>query len=57
METITGDPKAPKIYGLVTHQSLEEILYTNQISKFLTGSIFGADAAIITVLENPKYLL
>jgi uncharacterized protein len=54
METINGDPKAPKIYGLVTHQSLEEILYTNQISKFLTGSIFGADAAIITVFRKSK---
>jgi len=54
METINGDPKAPKIYGLVTHQSLEEILYTNQISKFLTGSIFGADAAIISVFRKSK---
>lgn len=54
METINGDPKAPKIYGLVTHQSLEEILYSNQISKFLTGSIFGADAAIISVFRKSK---
>jgi uncharacterized protein len=54
METINGDPKAPKIYGLVTHQSLEETLYTNQISKFLTGSIFGADAAIITIFRKSK---
>ena len=54
METINNDPKEPKIYGLVTHQSLEEILYTNQISKFLTGSIFGTDAAIITILRKSK---
>jgi uncharacterized protein len=54
METINGDPKAPKIYGLVTHHSLEEILYSNQISKFLTGSIFGADAAIISVFRKSK---
>jgi len=54
METINNDPKEPKIYGLVTHQSLEEILYTNQISKFLTGSIFGTDAAIITVFRKSK---
>ena len=54
IETINKDLKAPKIYGLVTHQSLEEILYTNQISKFLTGSIFGIDAAIITVFRKSK---
>jgi uncharacterized protein len=54
METINNDPKESKIYGLVTHQSLEETLYTNQISKFLTGSIFGTDAAIITVFRKSK---
>lgn len=54
IETINKDPKAPKIYGLVTHQSLEEILYTNQISKFLTGSIFRTDAAIITIFRKSK---
>ena len=54
IETINKDLKAPKIYGLVTHQSLEEILYTNQISKFLTGSIFGTDAAIITIFRKSK---
>jgi uncharacterized protein len=54
METINKDPKAPKIYGLVTHQSLEETLYANQISKFLAGSIFGTDAALITVFRKSK---
>ena len=54
METINKDPNAPKIYGLVTHQSLEGILYTNQISKFLTGSIFGTDEAMITVFRKSK---
>jgi uncharacterized protein len=54
METINKDPNASRIYGLVTHQSLEEILYTNQISKFLTGSIFGTDAAMITVFRKSK---
>lgn len=54
IETINKDLKESKIYGLVTHQSLEEILYTNQISKFLTGSIFGTDAAIITVFRKAK---
>ena len=54
METINREPNTPKIYGLVTHQSLEEILYDNQISKFLSGSIFGTDAAIITVFRKSK---
>jgi len=54
METINKDPEEPKIYGLVTHKSLEEILYANQISKFLTGSIFGTDAIIITVFRKSK---
>lgn len=54
METINREPHSPKIYGLVTHQSLEEILYENQISKFLAGSIFGTDAAIITVFRKSK---
>lgn len=54
METINKDPKAPKIYGLVTTQSLEEILYKNQISKFLAGSIFGTDAAMISVFRKSK---
>lgn len=54
METINKDSNAPKIYGLVTHQSLEETLYTNQIAKFLAGSIFGTDAAIISVFRKSK---
>ena len=54
METINRDPNAPKIYGLVTHQSIEEVLYTNHISKFLAGSIFGTDAAIISVFRKSK---
>jgi len=54
METINQNPKSPKIYGLVTHKSLEELLYTNQISKFLAGSIFGTDAAIISVFRKSK---
>lgn len=54
MEAISKDPKDSKIYGLVTHQSLEQVLYTNQISKFLSGSIFGTDAAMITVFRKSK---
>ena len=52
METLNRDPKAPKVYGLVTHQSLEKILYENDVAKFLTGSIFGTDAAMISVFRK-----
>jgi uncharacterized protein len=55
IETINPDPQTPKIYGLVTHQSLEKLLYTNRISKFLSGSIYGTDAAMITVFKNLKF--
>ncbi|QUC64575.1 proteasome assembly chaperone family protein [Nitrosopumilus sp. K4] len=54
METINREPKTPKIYGLATHQPLEELLYKNEIPKFLAGSIFGTDAAIITVFRKSK---
>jgi uncharacterized protein len=54
METTNLDPIEPKIYGLVTHQSLEELLYANRISKFLSGSIYGTDAAMITVFKKSK---
>lgn len=54
METINREPKSPKIYGLTTHQSLEELLYENEIPKFLAGSIFGTDAAIISVFRKSK---
>lgn len=52
METINSSPNSPKIYGLVTHPSLEKILYQNNISKFLSGSIFGSDASIISVFRK-----
>ena len=54
METLNRDPKTPKIFGLTTHQSLEKILYQNDISKFLAGSIFGTDAALISVFRKSK---
>ena len=54
METVNRDPKSPKIFGLVTHQSLEKLLYDNKIPKFLAGSIFGTDAAIITAFRKSK---
>jgi uncharacterized protein len=48
LESINRDPQNPKAYGLVTHQSLEEMLYRNEIPKFLSGTIFGTDAAVIS---------
>ena len=44
--------KKSKIFGLITHPSLEEALYKNEIPKFLSGSIFGTDAAIISVFRK-----
>jgi uncharacterized protein len=52
METINQKKEDPKIYGLITHSALDNILYNNQISKFLNGSILGTDAAIISVFRK-----
>ncbi len=41
-----------KTYGLVTKQSLEKILYENEIPKFLSGMITGPDATILSILKN-----
>ena len=54
MESINQKKEDPKIYGLVTHQVLENVLYNNQIPRFLDGSIFGTDAAIISVFRKTK---
>ncbi|MDH3677038.1 MAG: PAC2 family protein [Nitrosopumilus sp.] len=54
METINRNPKPPKIFGLVTHQSLEKLLYDYGVPKFLSGSIFGTDAAMITAFRKSK---
>ena len=54
METINQKEEDPKIYGLVTHPILENILYNNHIPKFLNGTIFGTDAAIISVFRKTK---
>jgi len=54
MESINQKKDLQKIYGLVTHPVLESILYNNQIPKFLDGSIFGTDAAIISVFRKTK---
>ena len=52
METINQKRDNPKIYGLITHSVLDNLLYDNQISKFLDGSIFGTDAAMISVFRK-----
>ena len=54
LESPNRDPKNPKAFGLVTHQKLEKILYDNQIPKFLSGTIFGTDAAVISVFRDSK---
>jgi uncharacterized protein len=54
MESINQKKDAQKICGLVTHPVLESVLYHNQIPKFLDGSIFGTDAAIISVFRKTK---
>jgi uncharacterized protein len=52
LDSQTRDPASPKAYGLVTHQSLEKLLYDNIIPKFLAGTIFGTDAAVISAFRE-----
>jgi len=52
LETVDNTSKTCNVYGLVTHNSLEKVLYENNIKKFLAGSIFGTDAAIISVFRK-----
>ena len=52
MESISQKKDNPKIYGLVTNPILDSLLYDNQISKFLNGSISGTDAAIILAFRK-----
>lgn len=54
MDTINQKKETPKIFGLATHPVLEKLLYSNKIPKFLDGSIFGTDAAIISVFRKTK---
>ena len=51
LDSAHRDPKNPKTYGLVTHHSLEKLLYENDIPKFLSGTIFGTDAAVIAAFR------
>ncbi len=52
LESQLRDPKTPKAYGLVTHKVLEKLLYDNEIPKFLAGTIFGTDAAVISAFRE-----
>jgi predicted ATP-grasp superfamily ATP-dependent carboligase len=54
MESVNKQKDSSKIFGLATHPILESLLYSNQIPKFLDGSIFGTDAAIISVFRKTK---
>ena len=51
LESPNRDPKKPKAYGLITHPSLEKTLYENDIPKFLSGTIFGTDAAVLSTFR------
>jgi len=51
LESMDKENKNPKVYGLVTQKSLEVLLYENNIPKFLSGTIFGTDAAVISALR------
>jgi uncharacterized protein len=46
------DKKDIKTYGLTTDQTLEKLMYENDIPKFIAGTIIGTDAAIITSFRN-----
>lgn len=52
IESLTKDSNAPKVFGLVTHQILDSLLYQNDIPKFLSGTIMGTDAAMITTFRK-----
>lgn len=52
LESSNPTPSDCKVYGLVTHQILEKELYEAEIPKFLTGSISGTEAAIISLFRT-----
>ncbi len=51
LESMDKENKSPIVYGLITHKSLEALLYENDIPKFLSGTIFSTDAAVISALR------
>ena len=54
METSNQQKNSPKIYALPTDSVLDQTLYKNHIPKFLDGSIFGTDAAMISVFRKTQ---
>lgn len=52
VSTENFDEKEIKTYGLATSESLDRLMYDNDIPKFLSGSIIGTDATVITTLRN-----
>lgn len=54
VDTQDMDRKDTKTYGLVTDESLEKIMYENDIAKFVAGTIIGTDATVITIFRNYK---
>ena len=49
-----NNKQTKRVSGLVTHPDLEKILYENRIPKFLFGTIYGTDAAVISVFRKSK---
>jgi uncharacterized protein len=54
VDTENMDKEKIKTYGLATDQSFEKTMYENDMPKFLSGTIIGADATIITTFKNYK---
>ncbi len=54
VDTESVDSKDIKTYGLVTDESLEKLMYENDIPKFLAGTIIGTDATVINTFRNYK---
>jgi uncharacterized protein len=54
VDTQSTDAKDIKTYGLPTDQVLEKIMYENDLPKFISGSIIGTDATVITTFRNYK---
>jgi uncharacterized protein len=52
LQSLDTENKNPKVFGLVTHKSLEIVLYENVIPKFLSGTIFDTDAVVISALRR-----
>ena len=52
LQSLDTENKNPQVFGLVTHKSLEIVLYENVIPKFLSGTIFDTDAVVLSALRR-----